>query len=1319
MDSPSTTTEAKHQYPQQWQQSQSKPTVSRTAPGTPAADFPATFFPQHLDLQSLYQVHLNFYNELISPGRGGGGGPHSSPFPPAASSPRTHHTSRSRSSSKSSKVSNRDNQHTKPGTQSCHGNRPAKSTETAERANITPVKELPVKMSAKKHLDTGHPPSSLPLRPPPHTATGPTSAPGPTSDPSSSASVPIATLGASIANSLAQSSSVPSTPHQHARKFSFESREPSPNATQNHSPRSAYSETNGNVPSLRPLPPRLVGGCRYETAVPHSRRRMPYSIGTEKLEKVGRDKIKDKLPDDVEKKLTTDMRELYDRLLPTEEIEKHRQKLVQKLEKLFNEEWPGHDIRVHLFGSSGNLLCTDDSDVDMCITTDWKELEGVCMIAELLARHGMEKVVCVKSAKVPIVKIWDPELGLACDMNVNNSAALENTRLIRTYVEIDPRVRELAMIIKYWTRQRIVNDAAFGGTLSSYTWICLIIAFLQLRDPPVLPALHQRHKEKTVKQDGRKSEFGDDLNKLRGFGEKNKSSLGDLLFQFFKFYAHEFDYDTHVLSVRHGKLLTKTEKRWHFGVNNMLCVEEPFNTIRNLGNTADDTSFRGLHLELRRAYDLISEGKFDECCEEYVFPKEEERIWQKPAAAPRPVLVRSSSQQHSGRGGRNNYRGGRQFNRNNNSRRASSSVAYDNTQAAYAQLPAALSPQDLLWYHQAAQNPLSLPQDLLAPTLNALAAHETQLRFQLYTQAQQMNQQQALAHAQRMQGGGVQPQPQHQTPTDRSRTNSFDTPPLSAPIRPEMLYQASYGYALQGPPYFAAPGFPTYPPSPASTTATGTSAGAAGEFRRSLHRNAVDAGAAAGSGALRSQSQPASRTPMPTVAPNSPFPAPTHPLGVAPVFPPRQVNGIPIPSFMPDEHADSEFDDAPTKPVSDSPTDEGPRYVGYYVTEASSPIRKANTLPNGVPSFGDLVPGAQRRRLSTDHTPQSILDRRMKRTSRSPSPLGHARAFSVGTSSAPLSSAPFPSAPSKLASPLVVNGSATKPSPAQGSGRQPSRVMTTDDHTYDNPLHITQGPSAWTNQAKAQVLTSAAIESNPPVSDRPLVVNGSTAPVPAPAPAPASASASASTSTSVSHSPVTVAPTMPDLASFQQRLMASSLNQMPYTPLAHVPGVTGARPRVNSRSSQNGIAPLDLATSDFGTQTLQNLSPVYENRTPSPSAVRKFEAPPVLASSKVGATKDQTTSRPAQKTPPVKTPPTQSSAKQENSNKSPTSDPRANGIARESGQARTTKSPESASSGWTKQKSRKKALSGDLRTTTNGVSHIEQLPKNDADRKGG
>lgn len=94
----------------------------------------------------------------------------------------------------------------------------------------------------------------------------------------------------------------------------------------------------------------------------HSRRRMAYRIGTDPLEKVKPENIKAKLEEDEEKRLSEDMQNLYEKLLPNQESECRRQKFVTKLEKLLNDEWPGHDIRVHMFGSSGNLLCTDESD---------------------------------------------------------------------------------------------------------------------------------------------------------------------------------------------------------------------------------------------------------------------------------------------------------------------------------------------------------------------------------------------------------------------------------------------------------------------------------------------------------------------------------------------------------------------------------------------------------------------------------------------------------------------------------------------------------------------------------------------------------------------------------------------------------------------------------------------------------------------------------------------------------------------------------------------------------------------------------------------
>ncbi|EEQ29544.1 PAP/25A associated domain family protein [Microsporum canis CBS 113480] len=432
-----------------------------------------------------------------------------------------------------------------------------------------------------------------------------------------------------------QSSSLPSTPYQLPRDLPFRSRSPSPHRG-SISPRSAHSEFNHTLPAVRK---EYGGGCKYETGMAHFRRRMPYSLGSDMLpDEPG--PLKEKLEPEKEAKLTEDIKELYRKLLPSAESEQRRAQFVRKLEKLLNTRWPGNEIKVNVFGSSGNKLCTSVSDVDICITTPSKCFEPVC---------GMERVVCVSHAKVPIVKIWDPELQVACDMNVNNTLALENTRMVKTYVELDDRIRPLAMLIKHWTKRRILNDAALGGTLSSYTWICLIINFLQTRIPPIVPSLQKRVAASEASTDSSSitstascasyTSFDDDVEKLSSFGEENKSSLGDLLFQFFRYYGYEVDYEKSVMSVRHAKLISKEEKGWHLLQNNRLCVEEPFNTSRNLGNTADDTSFRGLHQELRRAFKAISEGKLDECCEQYEYPPEEERVWERPAPQPRPVLT--------------------------------------------------------------------------------------------------------------------------------------------------------------------------------------------------------------------------------------------------------------------------------------------------------------------------------------------------------------------------------------------------------------------------------------------------------------------------------------------------------------------------------------------------------------------------------------------------------------------------------------------------------------------------------------------------------
>lgn len=926
-------------------------------------------------------------------------------------------------------------------------------------------------------------------------------------------------------------------------------------------------------------------------------------------------------------------------------------------------------------------------------------------------------MVCISAAKVPIVKIWDPELGLACDMNVNNTVALENTRMVRTYVETDPRIRKLAMIIKYWTRKRIINDAgkiqplpvsrtysiltpfslAFGGTLSSYTWICLIIAFLQLRSPPVLPALHQL-PYKMPRPDGSVGEFADNMKKLKGFGNKNKSSDADLLFQFFRFYAHEFDYDKHVLSVRQGKLITKTDKKWNYAINNQLCVEEPFNVSRNLGNTVDEYSFRGVHLEIRRAFDLVSNAKLDEACEQFVFPKEEERVWSRPPQQPRPAMIRSSSQTHTGRGGRGNHRGGRHNNNyhrgggggGGSNRRASSSVpTYDP-----AMFMSGLAvPQDVSWY-PTSQLPFQYSQqDLMAQ----MAYQENMRQLHLYAQSPAFLQhQQNLAH-QRLSASSSSSQ---QSPSDRSRTNSIDNAPASALLRPELY--AMYGMSL-GHQFYAQGqnGYGTYPSSPATTT------GAGQEFRRPLQRSAgaSDAGGQNAGSSLRSQSQPATRSPS-----SAPFPSAYQqaPASTS-YFTTRNANGVAIPNFMPD---DGDFDETP-KATSESPVSEDPRSGGgFFAAHSSSPTKSSQmhqSLAGGI-AFGDIASPSTSQgsiRSPTEQLPQGVHGKKSKRGSRSPSPLGHGRAFSVGTASAPLPSAQFSANPNNLGRPLVVNGSGIKSNKPRDSQSTAASTTSTGSSPVDglitdmnNALRIQAAPLGTSNPTDNSGI--AAPEgfqpmTSPYLNGPPIIVNG-----------PNMASG---------------LPTGED-ASFRERIAMMNSYYAPGMNQGAVSGKTpaSAQQRLLNRHPQSGlIAPLDLAINDnvhraTGIESA-HLSPVYETRTPSPTTHRKTDAPTTSPAKNAAAKIDGKGSRAdggkvSSTNGKASIASDGSKGAKTNKTNNPGQATRAN-MPRENGHVRSAKSE--SDTGWQKAgKNKKKATNA---SAQQGQS--EQPPKHEAERKGG
>lgn len=138
--------------------------------------------------------------------------------------------------------------------------------------------------------------------------------------------------------------------------------------------------------------------------------------------------------------------------------------------------------------------------------------------------------------------------------------------------------------IKSWARQNNINDAR-NGSLSSYALTLLMINYLQIVQPPVVPVLQDRHPELFA------FPTPDDdnvftlpfLQPLPPHNSENKMSLGALFAGFMSHYNGRFDFSADVASVRTGRVLTNAECH-AFAKQNLngpgqwnayVCVEEP------------------------------------------------------------------------------------------------------------------------------------------------------------------------------------------------------------------------------------------------------------------------------------------------------------------------------------------------------------------------------------------------------------------------------------------------------------------------------------------------------------------------------------------------------------------------------------------------------------------------------------------------------------------------------------------------------------------------------------------------------------------------
>lgn len=246
-----------------------------------------------------------------------------------------------------------------------------------------------------------------------------------------------------------------------------------------------------------------------------------------------------------------------------------------------------------LFGSSMNGFGLKNSDMDICLTFEnCPSSTGIPASAlNNLFKHmkkcqHLRKQIFVQHAKVPIIKFLHAPTQLEGDISLYNILAQENTKLLRTYSEIDERVKILGYMVKRFARVCNVGDAS-KGSLSSYCYVLMMLYFLQNCSPPVIPVLQALPKQANLPKkfiDGCNTYFFDDISKLPevwpAYQQNNKSS-GELWIEFLRFYTEKFDIENYVVSIRSEEPLLKLEKRWFTKV---FAIEDPFNHSHNLGS---------------------------------------------------------------------------------------------------------------------------------------------------------------------------------------------------------------------------------------------------------------------------------------------------------------------------------------------------------------------------------------------------------------------------------------------------------------------------------------------------------------------------------------------------------------------------------------------------------------------------------------------------------------------------------------------------------------------------------------------------------------
>lgn len=305
----------------------------------------------------------------------------------------------------------------------------------------------------------------------------------------------------------------------------------------------------------------------------------------------------------------------------TETTYRNKMMLWKHLYIYIKNQYPKYGL--FLVGSTMNGFGSDNSDVDMCLLVrhtemdqKYEAIEHLGQILKYLKKYDFIEELELIHAKVPIIKFRHTTQNLKVDLNCNNAVGIRNTQLLYCYSKLDWRVRPLVLVVKLWAQCQDINNAK-DMTISSYSLVLMVIHFLQCGvNPPVLPCLHSIFIGKfSPHTDIHTIDIHEDLNIPSSVHlPENHQSLGELLVEFFRYYA-KFDFSQYAISVRLATKIPIEECRMVQSLKNdphqwkYLCIEEPFDLTNTARSVYDPDVFDRIKQTINITYGRLQKTR--------------------------------------------------------------------------------------------------------------------------------------------------------------------------------------------------------------------------------------------------------------------------------------------------------------------------------------------------------------------------------------------------------------------------------------------------------------------------------------------------------------------------------------------------------------------------------------------------------------------------------------------------------------------------------------------------------------------------------------